>query len=264
MRQNPSHLDGGSLAVAYAWRNHGRKYGKGIDNLAPAQQAGAGRAGDFVGPAHLCGESRQPGAFFAIAMKSTFLRPLLEAAAVLLLVLGAARWVSGLFSKRTAVYQVTAARQLRLLFWPLLALGAGLSVVPAVAVGGQPASAFEWLLTGGFVLFTLVLSGPALLLHLRYWTLSHATTLVFEPAANRLEVYQAGQRQPFERRDVARVVRATCRARRTFWARYDYLQLHLHDGRVLTLTSLLTELEPLATFLRSLPTERRTAAWCWV
>ncbi|MFD2719450.1 hypothetical protein ACFST9_12040 [Hymenobacter monticola] len=197
-------------------------------------------------------------------MKFSFLRPLLEAAVVLLLVLGAARWVSGLFSKRTHVYRATAARQLRLLFWPLLALGAGLSVLPAVAVGDQPASGFEWALTGGFLVFTLLLSGPALLLHLRYWTLNHETTLVFQPAENRFEVYEAGLRLPFERRDLACIERVTCRAQRTFWARYDYLQLHLADGRVITLTSLLTELEPLAGFLRSVPTERRAAYWCWV
>jgi len=197
-------------------------------------------------------------------MKSAFLRPLLEVAAVLLVVLGAARWVTGLFSKRTQVYQATAARQMRLLFWPLLALGAGLSVVPAVAMGTQAASSFEWLLTAGFVLFTLLLSGPALLLHLRYWALNHETTLVFQPANNLLEVYEAGQRVAFERRDLARVERVTCRARRSFWARYDYLRLHLQDGRVVVITALLTDLEPLATFLRSVPTERRTTVWCWV
>jgi hypothetical protein len=197
-------------------------------------------------------------------MKSTFFRPLLEAAVVLFVVIGAARWVTGLFSKRTQMYQATAARQMRLLFWPLLALGAGLSVLPAVAMGEGPVSRFEWGLTAGFLLFTLGLSGPAVLLHLRYWLQNHETTLVFQPAENRLEVYEAGQRQPFERRDLARVERVTCRARRTFWAKYDYLKLHLHDGRVITLTSLLTDLEPLATFLRSLPTERRTSAWCWV
>jgi uncharacterized membrane protein len=196
-------------------------------------------------------------------MKSSFLRPLLEAAGVLLLVLGAARWVTGLFSKRTHVYQVTGARQLRLLFWPALALGAGLSVVPAVAMGAS-ASSFEWLLTVGFVLFTLVLGGPALLLHLRYWMLNHETTLVFQPTENRLEVYEAGLRLPFERRDLARIGRVTCRARRTFWAKYDYLYLHLHDGRVIVLTSLLTDLEPLMLFLRSVPTERTTKTWCWV
>lgn len=197
-------------------------------------------------------------------MKSTFFRPLIEAAVVLFLVLGAARWVTGLFSKRTHVYQATAARQLRLLFWPLLALGAGLSVLPAVAMGEGPVSGFEWALTLGFMAFTLVLSGPALLLHLRYWALNHDTTLAFQPAENRFEVYEAGLRLPFERRDLARVERVTCRARRSFWAKYDYLRLHLHDGRVVTLTSLLTELEPLATFLRSVPTERSSRYWCWV
>jgi len=197
-------------------------------------------------------------------MKSSFLRPLLEAAVVLLVVLGAARWLTGLFTKRTHTYRTTAARQLRLLFWPLLALGAGLSVVPAVALGGPTASQFEWLLTTGFVLFTVALSGPTLLLHLRYWLLNHETTLVFQPTENRLEVYEAGQRVEFARRDLARVERVTCRARRTFWARYDYLRLHLADGRVIVLTSLLTDLEPLMVFLRNLPIERCTTAWCWV
>ena len=197
-------------------------------------------------------------------MKSTFFRPLLEVAVVLFVVLGAARWVTGLFSKRTHVYQTTAARQMRLLFWPLLALGAGLSVLPAVAMGGTPASGFEWALTLGFMAFTLMLSGPALLLHLRYWGLNHDTMLVFQPVDNRFEVYEAGQRVPFERRDLARVERVTCSARRTFWAKYNYLTLHLHDGRSITLTSLLTELEPLAVFLRSLPTERSNRYWCWV
>jgi hypothetical protein len=196
-------------------------------------------------------------------MRFSFLRPLLEAALVLFVVLGAARWLTGLFSKRTHTYRATAARQLRLLFWPLLAVGAGLSVLPAVALGEQPASVFEWALTGGFVVFTLALSGPALLLHGRYWVLNHATTLVFQPSENRFEVYEAGQRMAFERRDLAQVERVTCRSRRTFWARYDYLRLHLADGRVITLTSLLTELEPLAVFLRNLPTERRAVSWCW-
>jgi len=196
-------------------------------------------------------------------MKSAFFRPLLEAAVVLFLIVGAARWLTGLFSKRTYVYRTAAARQMRLLFWPLLALGAGLSVVPAVAVGAQ-ASSFEWLLSGGFLVFTLALGGPALLLHLRYWTLNHETTLVFQPAENRFEVYEAGQRVAFARRDLAGIVRVTCRARRTFRARYDYLRLDLLDGRSLVLTSLLTDLEPVAVFLRSVPTQRHARAWCWV
>lgn len=197
-------------------------------------------------------------------MKTSFFRPLLEAAVVLFVVLGAARWVTGLFSKRTHVYQTTAARQMRLLFWPLLAVGAGLSAVPAVAMDGADVSTFEWVLTLGFLVFTLALSGPALLLHLRYWTLNHETTLLFQPNENRFEVYDAGQRLPFERRDLAEIERVTCRARRTFWAKYDYLRLHLRDGRVIVLTALLTDLEPLASFLRSVPTARRAQAWCWV
>jgi len=196
-------------------------------------------------------------------MKFSLIRPLLEVAVVLFVVLSGARWLTGLFTKRAYVFQPTAARQLRLLFWPLLALGAGLSVLPTVALGSRPASSFEWVLALGFVALTLVLSGPTLLLHLRYWALNHDTALVFQANENRLEVYQGGQRVPFERRDLARVERVTCRARRSFWSGYNYLRLHLHDGRIITLTSVLTELEPLAFFLRNVPTERRSRYWCW-
>ncbi len=197
-------------------------------------------------------------------MKFAFLKPLLEIAVVLLVVLGAMRWLTGLFSKRTAVYQLTAARQMRLLFWPLLAFGAGLSVLPAVLLGGVHTTMYEWLLAIGFFLFTLVLSGPALLLFLRYWTLNHATVLIFNPDDNQFEVYEAGQRVAFQRRDLVQVERVTCRARRTFWARYDYLRLHLADGRSLVLTSLLADLEPVTVFLRNLPTNQHTKTWCWV
>ncbi|MDQ2769288.1 MAG: hypothetical protein M3Y54_02160 [Bacteroidota bacterium] len=196
-------------------------------------------------------------------MKSSFFRPLLEIAVVLFVVLGAARWLTGLFAKRTHVYRLTAARQLRLLFWPLLALGAGLSVLPAVAMSTQRVSGFEWGLTLGFMAFTLLLGGPAALLHLRYWVLNQGTTLRFQPVENCFEVYEGGQRLPFERRDLVRVERVCCRARHSFWAKYDYLRLHLHDGRIITLTSLLTELEPLAGFLRNVPTERKGRYWCW-
>ncbi|WP_035565200.1 hypothetical protein [Hymenobacter sp. IS2118] len=197
-------------------------------------------------------------------MKFAFLKPLLEIAVVLLVVLGALRWVTGLFSKRTAVYQLTVARQVRLLFWPLLAFGAGLSVLPAVLLGGPQTTMYEWLLAGGFFLFTLVLSGPALLLFLRYWTLNHATALIFNAEENLFEVYEAGQRVAFERRDLAQVERVTCSARRTFWARYDYLRLHLADGRSVVLTSLLADLDPVTVFLRNLPTNQHTKTWCWV
>ncbi len=197
-------------------------------------------------------------------MKFVLLRPLFEFLAVLALVLGTARWVAGWFGKRTHTYRPTAARQLRLLAWPLLALGSGLSVVPALLMGPHgSASPLEWGLAAALVAVALVLGAPALVLHLRYWALNAETVLVFQPKENRLEIYQHGQRQYFERRDIARVQRVTCRTRATFWAPYNYVRLLLHDGREIILTSLLADLEPLTQFLRSVPTDRRTVAWAW-
>jgi hypothetical protein len=196
-------------------------------------------------------------------MKTTFLLPLLQMAVLLLLALGGLRWVTGLFGRRTRVFEITAARQLRLAFWPLLALGAGLSVVPAVALSDRT-NAYEWALAAGFLLFTLALCGPALVLHVRYSIINGGTAVVFQPDQNQLEVYEGGQRVPFERRDLVRVERVTCRARRSFQARYNFLRLHLAGGRVVVLTSLLMDLEPLAGFLRSVPVEQRAVRWCWL
>ncbi len=197
-------------------------------------------------------------------MKYSIFRPLLEAAAALLLLFGALRWVLALFNRRTHTYRLTAARQLRLAFWPGLAVGTGLSVLPALALAGRPASGAEWGLAVGFLGATLLLGGPALLLHLRYWWLNKDTTLVFQPSENRLELYEAGRRYYFERRHLAAADRTVCRARHAFRTPYDYLTLRFVGGDQLVLTSLLTNLEPVAAFLQAVPGTRRAVGWCWV
>lgn len=179
------------------------------------------------------------------------LRPLLELAAVVAALVIGLRVLTGLFGRRRRSYRVGIARQVALLFWPALCLSVGLPLVAAAWLDGHPASGFElgllWALSG----LTLGFAAPALLLHLRYYMHNHATEVVFEPKRNLLEVYEAGQQQPFGRADVARVEYVRCRSRRLFWSSYEYLQLHLTDGRVLTVTSLLLPLAPLAEFLRN-------------
>ena len=197
-------------------------------------------------------------------MKTSLLRPLLEAAVALLLLFGGLRWVLGWFGKRTYTFRLAAGRQLRLAFWPALALGTGLSALPAVALAGRPVGAAEWGLAAAFGLATLLLGGPALLLHARYWVLNRHTTLVFRPEQQQLEVYEAGQRYYFEWQHIAAVRRVKCRARHAFRTPYDYLTLHFASGDTLVLTSLLTDLDPVADFLRELPGERRAVAWCWL
>lgn len=194
----------------------------------------------------------------------TLIRPLLEAAVVLFLVFSGLRWVLGLFEKRQTTYRLTAGRQLRLAFWPGLAVLTGLSVVPAVALAGRAVSGAEWGLAVAFLAATLALGGPALLLHARYWALNRDTALVFQPEQNQLEVYEGERRYYFERQHLVGVDRVTCRARHAFRTPYDYLRLRFSNGESVVLTSLLTDLEPVAAFLRSVPGERKAVRWCWV
>ena len=113
------------------------------------------------------------------------LRSLLEAAVVLAVALGVARWVLGIFSKKTTVYRPTPTRQVALLTWPLLAVGAGFAAAGPGLLA--PTAAERWL-AWGLLLAVLALAGPALALHLRYYTLNAATTLIFDPTGGRLQV----------------------------------------------------------------------------
>ena len=192
----------------------------------------------------------------------SFLRPLLEAAALMAVVMLALRLITGLFSRKTHVYQLTFGRQLRLLFWPLLCLGVGLPFLGAFFYADTLAP-YELVLLTALAAVVLGFSGPALLLHLRYYARNLHTTLVFEPKQNVLEVYENGRQIPFGKRDLVRVERVSCQSDRLFWSPYNYLRLHLRTGEVLTLTSLLTDLKPVTEFLRNTPLEHRQQWLCW-
>ena len=192
----------------------------------------------------------------------SLLRPLLEAAALVAVVVMALRLLTGLFSRRSTVYRLNFGRQLRLLFWPLLCLGVGLPFLGAFFYADTLAS-HELVLLVLLAAVVLGFSGPALLLHLRYSVLNLNTTLVFEPKQNVLEVYEGGIRIPFDKRDLIRVERVTCRSKRLFWSPYNYLRLHLRNGQNVTLTALLTDLDPVTEFLRNTPLEYRQVSLCW-
>ena len=178
-----------------------------------------------------------------------------------MLLLGAARFLTGLFQRKTHHYRLSAARQLRLATWPLLTLSVGLSVLPMLS---SVRSGLEVGLVGGLLALVVALAGPALVLHLRYCFVNAGTELVFNPETNVLEVWEQDQRIAFRKSDLSQVERVTCSAPHSFWRHYDYLRLHLADGRALVLTSLLTDLEPLTRFLESTPLSRRRTPWCWV
>lgn len=179
----------------------------------------------------------------------------------LAVLLAAARFLTGLFQRHTHRYRLGAARQLRLATWPLLTLSVGLSILPMLS---NVHSGLEMGLVAGLLALIAGLAGPALLLHLRYMSLNSSTELVFNPENNLLEVWDNGQQIPFAKRDLRAVERVTCSARHSFWRPYDYLRLHLADGRVVVLNSLLTDLDPLTRFLSSAPLTKRSARWCWV
>ena len=105
---------------------------------------------------------------------------------------------------------------------------------------------------------------PALVLHAQYYARNLHTTLVFAPKQNQLEVYEGRVLLPFARRDLLRVEYVTCRSKRLFWSNYCFLRLHLRTGEVLTLTSLLTNLEPVAGFLRNTNLGHRQRWFCFL
>lgn len=159
------------------------------------------------------------------------------------------------------MYQVTFQRQVALLFWPLLCLSVGLPFLASFVFAGT-LSAYELVLLLMLSAVMLGFAAPAFGLHLHYYLHNHATQVVFEPKQNVLEVYEAGQQLPFSRADIKRVVYARCTSQRLFWSYYEYVQLYLHNGEVITITSLLLKLDPLATFLRNTHMQTRNQWFC--
>ena len=191
----------------------------------------------------------------------SLLRPLLEFGAVVVALIVGLRLVTGLFRRRRGAYRITLPRQVALLFWPVLCLSVGLPFLLSFLFVGalSPYELVLLLLISGLV---LGFAAPALLLHLHYYVRNHATEVVFEPKQNLLEVYEAGQRQPFGRADLRRVVYVRCASRRMFWSNYEYVQLHLRTGQVLTITSLLLKPAGLADFLRNTGLETQLRSFC--
>ncbi|MCC3155723.1 hypothetical protein LJ737_00635 [Hymenobacter sp. 15J16-1T3B] len=169
------------------------------------------------------------------------------------------QWVLRLFGRRRTVFQVTYWRGVYLLIWPLASLCVALPLLRPLLTG--PRSWWEIMLLA--LLFAVVLgfAAPSLLLHGQYYRRNRRTTLLFDPRQNTLEVYEGAEPVPFARHDIERVEYCRCRARRAFWSNYEFLRLHLRDGRTVELTSLLADLGPLAEFLRN---TRLQPVWRWV
>ncbi|RYU83731.1 hypothetical protein [Hymenobacter persicinus] len=192
-----------------------------------------------------------------------FLRPLLEISGAVLVIVFGLRLITSFFTKASRVYRPTFLRQFYLLFWPLLCLGVGLPFLASFFLFGA-LSTYELVLLTALAAVVLGFSVPALLLHAQYYIRNLHTALVFEPKKNVFEVYQNRQLVPFRQRDLLRVEWVTCVSPRLFWSNYNFLRLHLRDGRVLTLTALLTNLEPVADFLRNSNVEHQQRWLCFL
>ncbi|MDO7887453.1 hypothetical protein [Hymenobacter cheonanensis] len=194
-----------------------------------------------------------------------FLRSLLEAALTMVVVLGLARWALGLFSKKATVYRATPARQLALLTWPLLAVGTGFATA---APGLVAATAFERWLAWGLLLAVLALAAPALLLHLRYYTLNAATTLVFNPLEGHLQVAldEVLAYDPARQGWPGPVEWSRCRWPGVFWRRYEYLRLPLPQGDIILTSLVLPDMHLLVRYLRhfGVVVVERRRPWAWI
>ena len=192
-----------------------------------------------------------------------FLRPLLEISGFVLVVIFGLRLITSFFTKASRVYRPTFLRQFYLLFWPLLCLGVGLPFLASFFFFGT-LSGYELVLLTALAAVVLGFAVPALVLHAQYYIRNLNTALVFEPKQNVLEVYESRVRIPFAQSDLARVEWVTCVSPRLFWSNYHFLRLHLRDGRTITLTALLTNLEPVADFLRNSNVDTQQRWFCFL
>lgn len=191
----------------------------------------------------------------------SLLRPIFEFGAIVVALVVGLRLVTGLFGRKQRTYRLNFQRQVALLFWPLLCLSMGLPFLASLFFAGT-LSSFELVLLLAFSAVVLGFAAPALLLHLHYYARNQHTTVVFEPKQNVLEVYEAGQAIAFNRSDLLQVDYVRCASQQLFWSNYEYIQLRLRNGQVLTISSVLMRLSPLAEFLRNTNLVRHKRWFC--
>ena len=193
------------------------------------------------------------------------LRTLLEAAVTMVVLLGLARWALAFFGKKSTVYHSTPARQLALLTWPLLAVGTAFAAAGPGLLAPTP---IERWLAWALLLAVLALAAPALLLHLRYYTLNAATTLVFNPLEGHLQVAldEVLAYDPARQGWPGPVEWSRCRWPGVFWRRYEYLRLPLPQGDIVLTSLVLPDMHLLVRYLRHFGVEvqEKRRAWAWV
>jgi len=188
---------------------------------------------------------------------------LLKIAALIIAAHYLVQFFSRFFQKQQRVFFLSPMRQFKMIFWSLLSAWLGGSMISLLA-RDQSVTPLERSLAIGLGLLLFFFALPTLLLHFQYWRHERENALELERETQTALLLQPGGRYLLNQQQIRHITETRCHSARFFWSNYRYLTFTLADGRQVTITSLLLDLELLKALWPRVPYQTKTKWACFL
>ncbi|WP_192822330.1 hypothetical protein [Rufibacter sp. LB8] len=173
------------------------------------------------------------------------------------------RFLMKVFKKRGNLYYLTPQRQFGLVFWSLISFWMALSMFGMLLREGNDTPLERGIAIGlGSILFLFAV--PTLLVHWQYYRHERESALELEPKNNTALLLRPNQKYYLHPSHITNILETRSTSTSGFWKDYRYLTLSLTDGRTVTITSLLLDLDQLTALWPQVPRQVKTKWVCFL
>ncbi|MBA9077707.1 hypothetical protein [Rufibacter quisquiliarum] len=173
------------------------------------------------------------------------------------------RFLLRVFNRQGRVYYLTPARQFKLVFWSLISFWLAL-VMFGLLLREHTDTHLERILAIALGGILFLFSLPTLLVHFQYWRHERESALELEKDTRTALLLRPGQKYLLQQSQIRHILETRCSSKSVFWKDYGYLTLTLQDGRAVTITSLLIDLNQLKALWPYVPLQTRTKWVCFL
>ncbi|MFC6996816.1 hypothetical protein [Rufibacter roseus] len=173
------------------------------------------------------------------------------------------RFLLRIFRRQGKVYYLTPMRQFSLVFWSLISFWLAL-IMFGMLLRHHTDTNLEQSIAMGLGSILLLFSLPTLLVHLQYWRHERESAMELEKDHRTALLLRPGQQYLLKPGSIQEIVETKSSSSGSFWRHYGYLTIFLRDGRTLTVTSLLIDLETLKALWPHVPYRIKTKWICFL
>ncbi|MGV3540533.1 MAG: hypothetical protein ACO1OQ_12030 [Rufibacter sp.] len=173
------------------------------------------------------------------------------------------RFLLRVFKRQGRVYYLTPARQFGMVFWSLISFWLAV-VMFGLLLREHTDTHLEQILAIALGGILFLFSLPTLLVHWQYWRHERESALELEKETRTVLLLRPGQKYFLPQNQIRNILETRCSSKSVFWKDYGYLTLTLQDGRTVTITSLLLNLNQLKALWPHVPLQTRTKWVCFL